>query len=85
MCCFVPNAIFYKKKLQLVNFQGWVGVRIRTCFFEIIFEFGPVAQEERSFTDISYLICVIIVVGLMRNNSVEQYCIWNSGSRGNAV
>ena len=53
----------------------------------LIFLFGPVIQEERSFLDISYLelwwpglfaqcfqtICAIMVVDLMRNIYVSQY------------
>ena len=30
-------------------------------------------------------ICAIMIVGIMPNISVKYYCIWNSGSRGNAV
>ena len=53
-------------------------------FYDHYFEFGPVDQEEMPFGDISYLelwqlfqrsitICLILVEGTMRNNSVKLF------------
>ena len=55
-------------------------------------------QQEKSFKDISNLIssggplvqrskiiCSILVEGIMRNNSEKLFCIWTSGSGGDAI
>ena len=59
-------------------------------------KFGPVVQE-MSVKDLFYLelwqlfvqwtgtICAILEEGIMRNNNLKLFCIWNSGSGGNAV
>ena len=60
-------------------------------------EFGPVVQK-MSFKDILLIfssgspfvqrtgtICVILVEGIMRDDSVKLFWIWTSGSEENAI
>ena len=58
------------------------------------FKIGPEVQEEMPFKSISYLelwwssvqrnrtTCVILIDGLMRNNIINLFLIWTSGSEG---
>ena len=57
------------------------------------FEFGPVIQEAifliwssgDHFVQRSGTICAILVEGIMRNNSVNFFGIWASGSGGDVL
>ena len=40
---------------------------------------------EAPFVQLSKTINAILVVGIIRNNSVKLFCIWTSGLVGNAV
>ena len=59
----------------ILNLDQWFSRKSRLKIFLILSSGGP-------FVHRSKIICLILVEGIMRNNSEKLFCIWTSGSGG---
>ena len=71
---------YYEKQLSeiILNLDQWFSRRCRLKIF-LIWSSGGL------FVTWSKVICAILVEGIMRNNSVNVFRNWASGSGGDAV